>query len=104
MLTEKREEINRLLNQLEISVADNNSIYFIKDSGFPSLVLWSKYQGYLNGVLTLFEPKERQDYRKLATVMTDLKLDEFCFSASDPFEESEKALKNYIKFVKEMVN
>ena len=104
MLIEKRKEINELIKQLEDSIINDNGVLFIKDIRCPSLVLWSKYQRYLNGILSLFDPKERQEYKKLEAVITDLRLDKFYFSASDPCEQSEKDLKNYIKLAKETIS
>lgn len=103
MYIEKQEEIKELLNQLEISVESSNDNLFFKDIKFPSLVLWSKYQKYLNSVLSLFEPKEKLDYENLEKVIYLLELDSFYVVAKECFDKTKLDIQNYIQRIKERI-
>ena len=103
MYIEKKAEIKSLINQLELSVASNDDELFVKDKKYPNLILWSKYQKYLNGVLLLFEPKEKREYKNLEEVITLLELDEFYVCAKGNVTESKLELQNYIQRIKEKI-
>ena len=103
MYIEKQEEIKELLNQLEISVESSNDNLFFEDIKFPSLVLWSKYQKYLNNVLSLFEPKEKRDYENLGKVITLLELDSFYVDAKECSDKTKLDIQNYIQQIKERI-
>lgn len=103
MYIEKQEEIKELLNQLEISVKSSNDNLFFKDIKFPSLVLWAKYQKYLNNVLSLFEPKEKCDYESLGKVITILELDNFYVDAKECSDKTKLDIQNYIQQIKERI-
>ena len=103
MYIEKQEEIKELLNQLEIGVKSSNDNLFFKDIKFPSLVLWSKYQKYLNSVLSLFEPKEKLDYENLEKVIYLLELDSFYVVAKECFDKTKLDIQNYKQQIKERI-
>ena len=103
MFIEKKEEINAQLDKLELEINTDNMGSYIRDIKYPSLVLWSKYQRYLNEILSTFEAQSKDEYKRLEKIITLLKLDEFTVNASDEFEKSKKALKDYIKLVRETI-
>lgn len=103
MYIEKLEEIKELLSQLELSVESSNYDLFVRDIKYPSLVLWSKYQKYLNNVLSLFEPKEQRDYENLEKVISLLKLDYFYIDAKECADKSKLNIQNYIQQIKERI-
>ena len=88
---------------MEHSVASNDDNSFVKDGKCPSLVLWSKYQKYLNSVLSLFEPKEKRDYESLGKVITLLELDSFCVDAKECSDKTKLDIQNYIQRIKERI-
>ena len=103
MYIEKREEIKELLNQFELSIESSDANLFIKDLKYPSLVLWSKYQQYLNNVLSLFEPKEKSDYENLEKVISFLNLDYFNINIKECEDKSKLYIRNYIQQIKERI-
>ena len=104
MFIEKKEEIKAQLDKLELEINTDNMGSYIRDIKYPSLVLWSKYQRYLNEILLAFEAKSEDEYKRLEKIITLLKLDEFSVNASEEFEKSKKALTDYIKLAREDIN
>ncbi|MBQ7907180.1 MAG: hypothetical protein IJ309_04310 [Clostridia bacterium] len=104
MIIEKKEEIKELLIRLENQIRNGDENACINDTNLHSLFLWSKYQEYLYNILSLFNPKEKEEYEKLAGVITCLKLDEFCVCAKKKINESKNELESYISSIKEKLN
>ena len=104
MFVEKKEEIKAQLDKLELEINTDNMGPYIRDIKYPSLVLWSKYQRYLNEILLAFEAKSEDEYKRLARIITLLKLDEFSVNASEEFEKSKRALTDYIKLARKDIN
>ena len=99
----KKEKIKNQLDILEQEINNDTIDGYISDIRCPSLVLWSKYQRYLNEILSAFEAQSRDEYKRLADIITLLKLDEFSVNANEEFEKSKNNLKEYIKSVREKV-
>ena len=97
---EHKKEIMKAIEKLEKGLVNLNSEY-IFDVKLPSLSIWAEYQKYLNEILTLFKPSTREDYNKLAEIVTELKLDKFYIDAKEPFEQNEESLLSYIKEIKQ---
>lgn len=97
---EQKQEIMQAIETLEKGLVNLNSKY-IFDVNLPSLSIWAEYQKYLNVILTLFKPSTKEDYNKLAEIVTDLRLDNFYINAKEPFEENKENLLTYIKEIKQ---
>ena len=70
MFIEKKEEINAQLDKLELEINTDNMGSYIRDIKYPSLVLWSKYQRYLNEILSAFEAQSEYEYKRLEKIIT----------------------------------
>lgn len=97
---EQKQEILQTIEKLEKGLLNLN-LEYVFDFKLPSLSIWTEYQKYLNEILTFFKPSTREDYNKLAEIVTELKLDEFYIDAKEPFEKNKETLLSYIKKIKQ---